>query len=516
MPTLAELKAKWFIPMDGSTPDGVPCRRHAQSVGPIALAVSTDGNIVESIVDGQQYMTRWHASAAAIHGAAGAEFFHGAWRLEDVFTQGVTLGPPHALEDILAAHLSPVFTIPLLCRNLGTFRFNRTTLGWLRSRGVSKTCLDNRFPAPFGSNHQKFAVFKTAAAASAYLGSIDIAKTRWDTPAHLAVNRDRDPALGKQTHDTGAFVQGLAVGDIEKTFRERWNDSSRTFGLTPLLPSQPLITSPVAAFPAGGSHSVQVLRTYGITGALFGYSWFASGEFTVWASYLNAIKRATVYIYIEDQYFLPFDWPPCYARTGLAQATDIIFQLGEAIKRGVKVAILTPSNAEDSAHMYQKYQRDVGVNYLESVRAALPGGATGDVVVASMKTGATDVYIHSKLMIVDDEFVNVGSTNVGQRSMSFDSELHIGVVDDNDTFAKEFRKTLWNELTGQSPAALDDPVAAYGLFKTATATSAVHLKPYPVDPLAVYPAVAGSTPPPFGHRSAMQRIDPYAGPPGLR
>ena len=33
-------------------------------------------------------------------------------------------------------------------------------------------------------------------------------------------------------------------------------------------------------------------------------------------------------------------------------------------------------------------------------------------------------YIHSKLMIVDDEFLTIGSANLTNRSMGLDSELH--------------------------------------------------------------------------------------------
>jgi phosphatidylserine/phosphatidylglycerophosphate/cardiolipin synthase-like enzyme len=310
------------------------------------------------------------------------------------------------------------------------------------------------------------------------------------------------------------MIVGPAVVDVEKTFRDRWNDSTRHLGLEPVLHEQPLITTPYAAAPAAGTHSVQVLRTYGITSKTFGYSWSPTGEFTVWASYLNAIRRAARYIYIEDQYFLPFDWPPCYSRSGPARDTDLIYQLGEAMKRGVTVIVVTPSNTDDSTHLYQKYQRDLGVNYLAGVKAA---GAAGDIIVAALKHGTTDVYVHSKLMIVDDEFVLIGSTNVGQRSMTHDSELHIGVVDSAGTFARALRTAIWHEHTDRDPAALEDPVAAIARFRDDVAASAGHLKPYPVNPLDVYPAVPGSRSPPIGHVELLRLlIDPYAGPPGLR
>lgn len=513
MPSLGELKNKWFIPMDGTDPDGVPTRRHSEDAGENTLAVSTDGNTVTPLIDGRAYMRVWHDSVVALHGGASAELFHAGWRYESVKTLGETAGPPDALDDVNNADTAGVTCYVLTCRNVIVMAFNNVSVAWLRLHGVWTACMDNRFP-PGGSNHQKFAVFKTSADAIAVLGSIDISKTRWDTPAHSHVDPDRNPTYGKPTHDTGVEVHGPAVADIEKTYRERWNDSSRTFGLEPLLPPQPLITSPISAPAGGGSHSVQVLRTYGITSTFFGYSWSPRGEFTVWASYLNAIKRASTYIYIEDQYFLPFDWPPCYSRTGVARDTDLIFQLGEAMQRGVRVAVTTPSNAEDATHRFQKYQRDVGVNYLNGIKAA---GAPGDIVVGSLQNGTSDVYVHSKLMIVDDEVVLIGSTNVGQRSMTYDGELHVAVVDAAETLPKEFRKSLWAEHMAVAAGGLDDPVVAYGLFQAAVAGSTGHLKPYPVDPLNVYPATPGSNPPPRGHVTSIRTIvDPYGGPPGLR
>jgi hypothetical protein len=135
--------------------------------------------------------------------------------------------------------------------------------------------------------------------------------------------------------------------------------------------------------------------------------------------------------------------------------------------------------------------------------------------VASLKNGTTDVYVHSKLMIVDDELVLIGSANVGQRSMTYDSELQIGVVDSAGTFARALRMAIWQEHTGRAAASLEDPAAAIGLFRDDVAASSGHVKPYPVDPRAVYPATPGSTRPPTGHARIIRLlIDPYAGPRG--
>jgi phosphatidylserine/phosphatidylglycerophosphate/cardiolipin synthase-like enzyme len=512
MPSLHELKSRWFIPMDGSHLDGIPCRR-MPSGGANPLSVSTDGNTVTPLIDGKEYMRTWREGLLALHRESNAEFYHAGWRFEGLKTLGATAPGSDAVEDVSHAKREGVSTYVLACCNLGCIRFNQPSLRRLRLQGVRTAYLDSRFPL-WGSNHQKFAIMKSSTAASVVLGSVDIAKTRWDSSEHLAVNPDRDPKYGKQTHETAVHIEGPAVTDVERTFRERWNDSTRTLGLQPILSTKPLITTAFSSFPGRGTHSVQVLRTYGITAAAIGYSWSPVGEFTVWASYLNALKRASSYIYIEDQYFLPFDWPPCHARTGLARDTDIVYQLGEAMKRGVNVIVVTPNTATSVWRRHLTYHRDVGVNYLRSVRA---GGSPGDIVVASLRCDGSDIYVHSKLMIVDDEFISIGSANVGQRSMTCDSELHVGIVDEANVLAKEFRMKLWEEHTGLPAESLSDPDVAFDIFRTSVDECHGNLRPYPVNPLSVYPPNTTSTPPPPRQASIIRRgIDPYAGPRGLR
>lgn len=47
---------------------------------------------------------------------------------------------------------------------------------------------------------------------------------------------------------------------------------------------------------------------------------------------------------------------------------------------------------------------------------------------ANNKMAYREIYIHSKLMLIDDVFVTVGSANISQRSMSVDSEINIAAT----------------------------------------------------------------------------------------
>jgi monoamine oxidase len=254
---------------------------------------------------------------------------------------------------------------------------------------------------------------------------------------------------------------------------------------------------------------VQVLHTYGRTSTSHGYRWSPSGEFTIWAAYLKAIRAAETYVYIEDQYFLPFGSPPHFGgQPGLEQDSDIVFQLAAAIRRGVKVIVLVPrdlSEEDESFRGDMRAQRQVGVFHLAGVASEVQAaGGSGDFLIAHLHNGIEPIYVHSKLLIVDDEYVNLGSANVNRRSMTHDGEVNIAVVDSEGSFARDLRTTLWTEHL-RSGAGLSDFATAYPRFKAAVSASTGRLRPFPVEPP---PPKTIKTP----HDDMMALIDPYGGP----
>jgi len=57
-----------------------------------------------------------------------------------------------------------------------------------------------------------------------------------------------------------------------------------------------------------------------------------------------------------------------------------------------------------------------------------------------------EIYIHSKLLLVDDSFFSLGSANLNQRSMAVDSEINLATNDAER--AKELRQKIWGKLSG--------------------------------------------------------------------
>ncbi|MGL4666521.1 MAG: phospholipase D-like domain-containing protein, partial [Saezia sp.] len=58
---------------------------------------------------------------------------------------------------------------------------------------------------------------------------------------------------------------------------------------------------------------------------------------------------------------------------------------------------------------------------------------------------AQQVYVHAKLMVLDDVFFTLGSANLNIRSMGADSELN--VISEDLATAQEFRHTLFEGYT---------------------------------------------------------------------
>jgi phosphatidylserine/phosphatidylglycerophosphate/cardiolipin synthase-like enzyme len=57
-----------------------------------------------------------------------------------------------------------------------------------------------------------------------------------------------------------------------------------------------------------------------------------------------------------------------------------------------------------------------------------------------------EIYIHSKLLLIDDGFMTLGSANLNQRSMAVDSEINIATND--AALARSMRNRIWMQHSG--------------------------------------------------------------------
>ena len=107
-------------------------------------------------------------------------------------------------------------------------------------------------------------------------------------------------------------------------------------------------------------------------------------------------------------------------------------------------------------------------------------------------------------MLVDDEFALVGSANVCRRSMTYDSEVHLGVVDAENRFARDLRLALWQEhLDLNSADNLLDPAMGFEAFRSHAEGKQGRLR--------ILDTMPGRKPP-LHHLVMSQFMDPYRGP----
>ncbi|RZS90021.1 phosphatidylserine/phosphatidylglycerophosphate/cardiolipin synthase-like enzyme [Motilibacter rhizosphaerae] len=332
-----------------------------------------------------------------------------------------------------------------------------------------------------GSHHQKLVVAQHPREPQrdvAFLGGIDLARSRNDDADHAgdpqpmpfpAVFGERPP-----WHDVQVEVQGPAVGDLSLTFRERWDGSSPLDLPSPLrmlwdrtwhagVVTGSALPDPLPDPPEAGPHLVQVLRTYPARWRRYPFA--PLGERSIAAAYRKVLARAHRLVYVEDQYL----WAPGVARL-LAHAlrSDPELHLVAVVPRW--------ADKEGRQALPSLIGRERAIDVC---RAA---GRDRFAIYDVESPEGVPVYVHAKVVVVDDTWAMVGSDNLNRRSWTHDSELSCAVLDETRdereprdpsgrgdgarAFARDLRLTLWREhleraADGSEDDDLLDPRSAF-------------------------------------------------------
>lgn len=327
--------------------------------------------------------------------------------------------------------------------------------------------LDSRLAdVPASSHHQKFivALSREPSQSAAYLGGIDVCYDRWDHPPHdNCVERQRDfiregcfethQPSQPGWHDVQVKVQGPALAQMFDVFRQRWNDP-RPANRDPFLMSYRGRTRLEGSAPrveGAGTAAIQINLT--LPEGVFPEQGGA-GEQSIARAQGRAIDLAEHYIYIEDQYV----WP-----------CSLVEHLEAALKRGVRVLLVVARDydAPGLAIISHRLRGEV----VDRLRAA--GGDLFKIHHLERDNGE-QIYVHSKLMIIDDCFVSIGSANFNARSLINDTEIQASIVDAEPAtvpfagasqtvsrFAYDLRRELWAEHLETARDAVADPIAAF-------------------------------------------------------
>ncbi|MGE5094784.1 MAG: VTT domain-containing protein [Betaproteobacteria bacterium] len=301
-----------------------------------------------------------------------------------------------------------------------------------------------------GSHHQKIVTIDDRLA---FVGGLDLTNGRWDTPMH-APGDPRRTFAGEPYppfHDMMMALDGEAAAALAKIARERWHAATgenigAAGGQGDRWPDEfpvhfrdvPVGVSCTAP-PVDGKPAVTDVERL----------------------YLDMIAAARRYIYIENQYF-----------TSEKIADALAARIAEP--DGPEIVLVT--RLLSHGWLEEKTMTLLRTKLVRGLRAADRHGHFHVYFphVEGLEEG-TCLDLHSKAMIVDDEWLRVGSSNLSRRSMAMDTECDVTVEARGDDAARrtirEIRDRLIAEHSGEEPAAMAARIEAEGGMANAIAKS---------------------------------------------
>lgn len=358
---------------------------------------------------------------------------------------------------------------------------------------------------------QRHSIFRTLNAEHAhdfYQGSLQ--------NSSIAVGGPRQP-----WHDIHCRLEGPVAWDVVYNFEQRWKKQGIA-GVLLDLAAHPLLLPPTAPSDnlahddtSPDAWSAQLFRSID-GGAAFDFPdnptdaalmGLVSGkdnviERSIQDAYIHAIRHAEHFIYIENQYFLG----SCHAWDTMTDAgclhlipMEITLKIVNKIEAGERfvayiVIPMWPEGPPDSSSVQailDWQRRTMEMMYKQVALALQAAGKTEErptdylcfFCLGNRETKLPDelqpqqtpepsshyqlaqesrrfmIYVHSKMMIVDDEYIILGSANINQRSMDGgrDTEIAVGAHQPFHTWRKGaphgqvhgFRMSLWYEHLGR-------------------------------------------------------------------
>ncbi|MFX1767344.1 VTT domain-containing protein [Paraburkholderia sp. A1RI-2L] len=329
---------------------------------------------------------------------------------------------PDTLGDFLAAVVAerPALRVRILAWDFAMlYAFEREwlpayKLDW-RSGGRLKFRLDGRHP-PGASHHQKVVVVDDRLA---FVGGIDLTRSRWDTRAHAPCEPRRcngPRQMYGPVHDVQAMFDGDAARIVGVLAQERWilaNTAARR------APAHRTAASSAAGPPAQDAADPwppdfaadveDVWLGIALTAAPHAGH---GGCQHIRALYGAAIGAARKTIYIENQYFTASTIGDALAQRLAQPDAPAVAAVLPCRQTGW---LQSATMGTLRARLYQRLREADHQDRLRYYSPWVEG------------LGDAFINVHSKLMTVDDELLVIGSANLNNRSMVLDTECNIAL-----------------------------------------------------------------------------------------
>ena len=257
------------------------------------------------------------------------------------------------------------------------------------------------------------------------------------------VDRSKDPRM--PWHDVACSVSGPPALDVATHFIQRYKHIKPWSSFQDVLPNTELHQ---ISDPSGSNLTVQVLRSVD--------KWSAGQphEVSIYNAYLRAIQNAEHFIYIENQFFISSQLKEMVYNTIMSTLADRIYRAYQH-REDFHAMVIIPLKPEFSGEwktgnllrmvshltyatiyrgkdcLMKRLKRkgipSVAIPHYFSVYGLRTHGSLNGNLVTEI------VYVHSKLMIVDDRVAIIGSANINDRSMLGDRDSEVAVIiHDND------------------------------------------------------------------------------------
>ncbi|KAI5061954.1 hypothetical protein GOP47_0022493 [Adiantum capillus-veneris] len=323
-------------------------------------------------------------------------------------------------------------------------------------------------------------------------------------------------------HDIHCRLEGPVAWDVVENFEQRWRKQAARDAPMDLV-SHPLLLPPTAPADEflhdatnANAWGAQLFRSID-GGAAYGFPTnpydaslrgLVSGkdhtiERSIQDAYIHAIRHAEHFIYIENQYFMG----SCHAWDTMTEIgclhlipMEITLKIVNKIEAGERfvayiVIPMWPEGIPDSntvQPILDWQRRTMEMMYKQVALALRSAGKTNEkptdylcfFCLGNRETKLPDelqpqqspapdnlpyqlaqeyrrfmIYVHSKMMMVDDEYIILGSANINQRSMDGgrDTEIAVGAHQPFHTWQRGaprgqvhgFRMSLWYEHLGR-------------------------------------------------------------------
>ncbi len=303
---------------------------------------------------------------------------------------------------------------------------------------------------PFlGSHHQKIITIDDKVA---FCGGMDIGKERWDERHHHIHFPERIDEAGtlefpekshqiyQPRHDIQMVLAGKATQIFSEIVRRRWRIGAGYEAIPIREPEEhesiklpQSVNKDFTKVPFAVSRTIPKTRK-------------RPARNEIMKSFLAEIEQAEKFIYIENQY---------------ATCEEIAQALNRQLKEKPDLRVLLVSCDYPKTKLEAKTMWVGRYEFAQTVRKDLDNPSRFIIAYPLCRENGQkqSIYIHSKLMIIDEKILRVGSANLNNRSMGMDTECDVSLFGDsaqNRNMISHIRSDLIREHTGKTVEEIND------------------------------------------------------------